>query len=167
MAEWIAIWSAVQAVGTIAATAVAAYQIHALRRDQKAWPTLEACERYERDPTLTKICECLRDARDKGKLDENPRPFRLEASTLLNYCDGIAIGVVQKFYVEKIVKDHLAPIIRDHVEEFLSVKMAPRIGIDPKSFSRFCARRQRFSPGLHDKWRQTVAIRVPRGCLYA
>jgi hypothetical protein len=94
---WIAIWSAVQAVGTIAATGVAAYQIHALRRDQKAWRTLEACERYERDPTLTKICERLRDARDKGELDKNPRPFRLEASTLLNYCDGIAIGVIQSF----------------------------------------------------------------------
>ena len=47
MAEWIAIWSAVQAVGTTAATGVAAYQIHALRRDQKAWRTLEACERYD------------------------------------------------------------------------------------------------------------------------
>jgi hypothetical protein len=60
----------------------------------------------------------------------------LEASTLLNYCDGIAIGVVQKFYVEKIVQDHLEPIIRDHVEEFLSAKMAPKIEIDPKSFAR-------------------------------
>ena len=129
MAEWIAIWSAVQAVGTIAATGVAAYQIHALRRDQKAWRTLEACERYERDPTLTQICECLRDARDKGELDKNPRPFRLEASTLLNYCDGIAIVVIQKFYVERIVKDHLEPIIRDHVEEFLSVQMALGSGL--------------------------------------
>jgi hypothetical protein len=139
MAEWVAIWSAVQAVGTIAATGVAAYQIHALRRDQKAWRTLEACERYERDPTLTKICESLRDARDEGELGKNPRPFRLEASTLLNYCDGIAIGVEQKFYVERIVKDHLEPIIRDHVEEFLSVEMGPRIEIDPKSFSRLLA----------------------------
>jgi hypothetical protein len=136
MAEWTTIWSAVQAVGTIGALGVAAYQIRALRRDQKAWRTLEACERYERDPTLTKICECLRDARDKGELDKNPRPFRLEASTLLNYCDGIAIGVVQKFYVERIVKDHLEPIIRDHVREFLSDQMAPRIEIDPKSFAR-------------------------------
>jgi hypothetical protein len=136
MAEWATVWSAVQAIGTIGAIGVAAYQIHALRRDQKAWRTLEACERYERDPTLTKICECLRNARDKGELDRDPRPFRLEASTLLNYCDGIAIGVVKKFYVEKIVQDHLEPIIRDHVEEFLSVKMAPKIEIDPKSFAR-------------------------------
>jgi hypothetical protein len=136
MAEWATVWSAVQAIGTISAIGVAAYQIHALRRDQKAWRTLEACERYERDPALTKICECLRDARDKGELDRDPRPFRLEASTLLNYCDGIAIGVVQKFYVEKIVQDHLEPIIRDHVEEFLSAKMGPKIEIDPKSFAR-------------------------------
>jgi hypothetical protein len=136
MAEWATVWSAVQAIGTISAIGVAAYQIHALRRDQKAWRTLEACERYERDPALTKICECLRDARDKGELDRDPRPFRLEASTLLNYCDGIAIGVVQKFYVEKIVQHHLEPIIRDHVEEFLSAKMAPKIEIDPKSFAR-------------------------------
>jgi hypothetical protein len=118
MADWVTIWAAIQAVGTIAAVGVAAYQIHALRRDQRAWRTLEACERYERDPTLTRILECLRDARDKGSLTNNPRPYRLEASTLLNYCDGIAIGVAQKFYLEKIVRDHLEPIIRDHVEEF-------------------------------------------------
>jgi hypothetical protein len=151
MAEWATIWSAVQAVGTVVAIGVAAYQIHALRRDQKAWRTLEVCERYERDPTLTKICECLRDARDKGELDRDPRPFRLEASTLLNYCDGIAIGVVQKSYVEKIVQDHLEPIIRDHVEEFLSVKMAPKIDIDPKSFARLVEMIERW-----DKARSTA-----------
>jgi hypothetical protein len=140
---WRLTWSdwcaALQGAALTFAVLVACYQLWALRRDQRAWRTLEACERYERDPTLTKICERLRDARDKGELDRNPRPFRLEASTLLNYCDGIAIGVVQKFYVERIVKDHLEPIIRDHVEEFLSLQMAPRIGIDAKSFARLVA----------------------------
>jgi hypothetical protein len=131
--DWGSFWPALQGVALCATAFIAWYQIGALRRDQKAWKTLEACERYESDEVLTEALKVLRDARDSGRLKENPRPFRMEASTLLNYLEGIATGQAQGFYNQDIVRDHLEPIIRDHIAEFLEPDMARRMEIDPSA----------------------------------
>ncbi len=68
MPEWMTVWAAVQGVATVAAAGIAWYQIGALRKDQRAWKTLEACERYESDLVVTSALKCLRDARKDGSL---------------------------------------------------------------------------------------------------
>lgn len=136
MVDFGVFWSAIQAFALAAAAAIAWYQIGALRRDQKAWKSLEACEKYDFDLVLNGVLTKLRDARDAGDLAKNPRPLRMEVTVLLNYLDGIATGVAQHFYNEDVIRDHLEPIIRDHVDEFLEPGMALRIAIDPKDYSK-------------------------------
>jgi hypothetical protein len=96
--------------------------------------TLEACERYESDPVIHKILICLRDARDDKSLTENPRKFRAEISLLLNYLDGLAIGLFQGFYNKNIIRDHMESIIRDHVAEFLDSDFAKKAALDGNGF---------------------------------
>ncbi len=127
--------SIAQAVALFAAAAVAWWQIAALRRDQRAWETLKACERYDSDLVLSAMLLRLRDARDSNQLATNPRPFRFEMSTILNYLEGIAIGLEQNFYNERVVRDHLEPIMRAHYQEFL-VDFGPRAGMDAHDFNR-------------------------------
>jgi hypothetical protein len=112
-------WAAVQGIALIAAALIAWYQIGALRREQKNWETLKACERYESDQVLTQCLMALREARLANRLTAEPRRYSLEMSTILNYLEGIAIGVEQGFYDKNIVRDHLEIIMRGHVKEFL------------------------------------------------
>lgn len=104
----------------IATATIAWRQIHLLRRDQKNWETLKACEKYDTDPVLMAALQILRDARNSGELTSKPKTYSLEMITILNYFEGIVIGIEQRFYNEDIVYDHLKPIIEDHVSEFLS-----------------------------------------------
>jgi len=127
MSSWGDIWSGVQAGAATVAVIVAASQIYSARREQKGWKTLEACERYDRDPIIVGLLTTLRNARDGGNLKSDPRPFRMEVSLLSNYFDGIATGTIQGFYNETIVKDHLEPIIKDHFDEFFEPEMARRM----------------------------------------
>lgn len=118
--NWLEIWAAVQGFAMIAAAAIAWSQIHLLRRDQKNWETLKACEKYDTDSVLMAALQILRDARNSGDLTNSPKKYSLEMITILNYFEGIIIGIEQRFYNEDIVYDHLKPIIEDHVSEFLS-----------------------------------------------
>lgn len=129
-------WDFWQMVGTFAIAGVAWWQIGSLKRQQRGWNTLEACERYERDPVLNAVLMKLRDARDGGDLGAHPRNYRAETTVLLNYLDGIAIGVAQRFYNKRIVRDHLEQIMRDHVAEFLEPGFAARMELDTTGFAR-------------------------------
>jgi hypothetical protein len=130
MPEWPTIWAAVQGLAVCATAAVAWYQLNALREeqeqrrsDEKAWRTLEACERYEGDLIINQALKALRDARDGGWKEKSARSLRFEAILVLNYFEGIAIAADQGFYVEHIVRDHLEHMMRDHVDEFLESDM--------------------------------------------
>ncbi len=129
-----AVGALVQAVGVVAAAIIAWWQISALRRQQRGWETLKACERYDTDVILDGALKTLRDKRDTGQLKQDPRPYRLEMTIVLNYIEHVVIGVNQGFYDEQIVKDHLETIMRDHVGEFLDPDMARRSEIDKDDY---------------------------------
>jgi hypothetical protein len=124
MWEWGTIWAAVQGIALCAAAGIAWYQIGALRRDQRNWETLRVCSLYDTDPVIDRALARLRDARLDGGLQKNATLITLEMATVLNYLEGIAIGVEQGFYNKAIVRDHLEDIMRDHVDEFLAPALA-------------------------------------------
>ncbi|MFB7143349.1 DUF4760 domain-containing protein [Agrobacterium deltaense] len=114
-------WVAVGTIGLFFATLVLAYvgwyQIGHLRKESKKWRTLDACEIYDRDPVIQECLKVLRKYKvnkDKGLLHTDD--IKIEALSVLNYLDGIAIGVNQGLYLESIVKDHLGSIINGHVD---------------------------------------------------
>lgn len=142
---WPPDWAMVSALGTLATAGVAGWQIWQLRWDQKGRETLKACERYESDPVLDRALCALRDARISGALAKAPKNYSLEATTVLNYLDGIAIGVKQGFYNEAVVRDHLEPIMTDHVRELIT-DFGRDMHISPDSFPKLL--------GLLEKWKQ-------------
>jgi hypothetical protein len=144
MPEWMTIWAGVQSFAALATACIAWYQIAALREDQKAWKTLEACDRYESDLVVTSALKSLRDAKKDGSLKRSPRDFRWEAVLVLNYFEGIAIAAAQGFYVEQIVREHLEPIIREFVDEFLDPDMAKLLELNPFDFRRLIRLLQRW-----------------------
>ena len=112
-------WDFLQAVGTGAAVAVAWYQLWKLRKDQRGWETLKMCERYDTDPLLDTALREIKKVRDANSLKTHAFNVRLDITTILNYLDGIAIGTLEGFYDERIVRDHLEEIAEGHVKEFL------------------------------------------------
>lgn len=133
-------WAAVGALAGSGAAALAAliawYQISELRRQQKGWQSLKVCERYDSDPVLNEALKKLRDARDSGALATDPRPLRLEITIVMNYLEGVATGIAQGFYDERVVRDHLEPIIKFHADEVLEKTMIAKLEIDAEDFSR-------------------------------
>ena len=129
-------WAAVAAIGTVATALVAWYQIGALKRQQQGWETLKACDRYDTDPVIDAALNKLRDHRNSGTLASNPMAVRLEITTVLNYLDGVATGIAQGLYDERIARDHLEPIMRDHVREFLSLEMTGKMEFELASYER-------------------------------
>jgi hypothetical protein len=134
--------------------AIAWFQIGALRRDQRGWETLKACERYENDPVLHSVLKKLGAVRDSGELAANPRLFRIEATILLNYLDGIAIGEEQGFYNGTIVQDHLEPIVRDHAKEFLDPVMSAHMKLDAEGFPTLCRLIRRWDDKAGTKYKR-------------
>jgi hypothetical protein len=129
--EWTTFWAALTAFGTFGLIGLGWYQITAVRNENKGWRTLEACERYESDPVLDVCLRNIFAANQTGDFTANPQNYRLDATTVLNFFDGIAIGIAQDLYLEELVRDHLEPIVKWYVEVYLEPVFASRMGIDP------------------------------------
>ena len=108
---WTDWWAAIQGVALTLAVLVACFQLWALRVDQRAWKTLEACEKYETAWTIVSASRKLRAAITSGTIDSDSMKYRVDAMIKLNYLEGIAIAVAQGFYLKDIVRIQLEPII--------------------------------------------------------
>ena len=129
-------WVAIQGVALILATCIAWYQLWRLRRDQRGWETLKACERYDMDQVLDRALCHLRKGRNEKKFSTAPREYSLEVAAVSNYFEGMVLGARQGFYDERIVRDHLEDIIRDHAVEFLGEPMSTQMGFHKDGYSR-------------------------------
>lgn len=143
-------WIAIGTVGLFFATLLLAFvgwfQIGELRRESKKWRTIEACELYDKDPILHACLKEMREYRiSKEKGDIYGHDVKIEVISVLNYLDGIAIGVKQGLYYESIVKDHLSPIIVGHIEQHIISTEAKNVfGVEKENFKYLIA--------LANKW---------------
>jgi hypothetical protein len=170
--EWVtAIATAVSAVTAVVLVYVAIKQLSGLRdqlhglKEQiqathlqitnsaeldKRRNTLEAIQRYEKDPIVHGAMKSIWDATANGtdytKLTDSQK---FHAFVLLNYLDGIAVGIHQDVYIEQMVKDYLQLSVHKAVKALIKghsgdgwkaeKSIAPESGYKP-----LCA--------LHDKW---------------
>ncbi len=144
-ASWSDVWAALTAISTTLFLGVGLLQISAARRQAKGWQTLVVCERYESDPVLDGCLRALFKARADGSLEASPAQYRIEISTILNYLDGIAIGIEQKLYLEPLARDHMEEIVEKHVKDYLSEEKARATGIELASYKRLLALNERWS----------------------
>jgi hypothetical protein len=112
--------------------------------DTKGWKTLSVCEKYDLDPTLTKCCLTLAHA-GRDEIRKHPENYQSELITVLNYLDGIAIGIEQNLYVESLVRDHLERILKTHVEKTLVGSNAADLKIDASGYDRLIRLYNRWS----------------------
>jgi hypothetical protein len=87
------------------AVVVALRQIKDIRSQNRRWRTLEICDRYHLGPHLVEIAARLRavvDAVEGGEKDALPK--RPDVVTMLNYLDGVAIGIYQRLYIGGLTK---------------------------------------------------------------
>jgi hypothetical protein len=129
-------WVAIQGIALVSTVFIAWYQLWRLRLDQRGWETIKACERYDLDPVLDRALCHLRKGRNEKRFNSAPREFSLEVAAVSNYFEGMVLGSRQGFYDERIVRDHLEDIIRDHADEFLAPVMTDAMGFERDGYSR-------------------------------
>ena len=132
--NWIgAIAGAASAAATIALVLVAFVQLKRLREqiDMAAQQdlrriTLDACQRYEKDPELRSAMRNIRQATSQGSdytLLSAENSF--DAFTILNYLDALACGILQGVYIEALVKDHMRDTIEKAVKALIKGESGP------------------------------------------
>lgn len=129
-------WDAITAIATIGIATVGGWQIAAIRWQNKGWETLRVCEKYDLDPILDRALRNLKIARDSGEFAKNPLPFTLDVCTVLNYLEGIATGIKQGLYVEELARDHMEPIVNEHVLQYLSSDVLEKLRFNAKDYRR-------------------------------
>src|SRR5690606_34431823 len=105
---------------------VGRYQIREIQRHNKCVRTLAAIDVYYRDPVIDAACRRIFDAKRTGEFDKDPSAYRLDITTILNYFDGLAVGIEQNLYVEDMLRDHLEGILIEETEDKLSPEAAKR-----------------------------------------
>jgi hypothetical protein len=87
-------------------------QINDLHIENKKWKTLEICAHYELNDKISDSAKNIFIAFSKGEADEGAcKAISRDAVVILNYLDGIAIGVGQGLYIEELARDHLKNIV--------------------------------------------------------
>jgi hypothetical protein len=104
-------------IAAFVAASIAWEQIKSAESENRKWKTLDICAQYELNPDLMRAAVLLRDFYNvKGGTTLDPAQIFKAARVVMNYLDGIAIGVAQGLYIEDLAKDHLKSIVRAHVQ---------------------------------------------------
>jgi hypothetical protein len=144
------------------------------REQRRLWATLQARDRYDIDPELTKAIQrlrkyhwymgpCLLPPGVTGitspiatsiRVEKRPSSFGAELTSdqeytlavgkLLNYFDSIAIGMIQGFYVEEVCRDHIGGIFMSWIDDLRAV--------DPNCFDKQMAKNFDRLPVLYNYW---------------
>jgi len=154
---WTALGTMIVAVLTCFLVVVGTYQVRALKNEQLKSRTLVEASKYDTDPVLNECISALHRAKKNNALFEDPREYRPQIIAVLNYLDGVAIGIEQGLYIESLAKDHLREIVAKHVSEYLeNPDLMKQIGTQPSNFHRLLAMYRRWTTNgttyVGEKW---------------
>ncbi len=121
-------------------------QIEAQREENRKWKTLDICAQYEFSETICCAVKNIQLAFDGNKelTDEMCCKVYRDAKVVLNYLDGIAIGVGQGLYIEGLARDHLKQIVKFHVDRLLHNDNCNRLRLNPNDYQ--------FVTDMHKQW---------------
>ncbi|MBX9758814.1 MAG: DUF4760 domain-containing protein [Beijerinckiaceae bacterium] len=143
---WTALGTMILAVVTAFLVAIGTYQISAIKSEQLKSRTLIEASKYDTDPVLNECIGHLHRAKLDGLLLKDPMNYRPQIIAILNYLDGVAIGIEQGLYIESLAKDHLKEIVEKHVSEYLENQtLLKQIGTNPANFHRLIGMSKRWS----------------------
>lgn len=118
---WTTFAASVSALAALAGLGGVVFQMKAQRLESRKWATVKACRAIEENSNLVTAIDSLFEASEKGTHYSNDllKSHLSEIITVLNYLDGVAIGICQGIYVEAIAKDNLGPMVKKAVEVYL------------------------------------------------
>lgn len=106
-------------------------QIKSQHEENMKWKTLDICAQYEFNNSVANAARKVQAAFDKGIISEQLcTDIYRDAKIVLNYLDGIAIGIKQGLYIEALARDHLKQIVRVHVERLLDFNNCKRLQLN-------------------------------------
>ena len=135
--DWADLATVASPIISLAAVIVAFFGVRALYKqtvmqikdahlESKKWKTLESCAQYELNDNIANSAKNIFIAFSKGGPDEATcNAIERDAVVILNYLDGIAIGVGQGLYIEELAHDHLNNIVEYHVAKLLKSSSKP------------------------------------------
>jgi hypothetical protein len=114
--------------------------IEAQRNENRKWKTLEICAQYEFSETISAAAAKVKAGFAEEQLGN--KKCSHDATLILNYLDGIAIGVRQGLYIESLARDHLKQIVRYYADKVLHD--CERFGLDANDYQ--------FVTAMNAKW---------------
>jgi hypothetical protein len=140
-----AVATVVLAVIAVVSAIIGFLAIWSAREENRRWNNLNVCAQHEFNSTVTGAVRSIETAFVNGVPDiATSKGIRCDAYVLLNYLDGIAIGVKQGLYIEKLAKDHLKTIVHLDVQRLLGTTFAENVPLDKGHWS--------FLVAMADKW---------------
>lgn len=134
-----------QAILAFVAALIAYFTLRANGSENRKWKTLDVCSQYEFNDRIANAADLLRQAPMQSAPQAYPwNNLRDPATIVLNYLDGIAIGVEQGLYIESLAKDHLRSIVQTHVTNLLDSTRQHQIGLVRNDF--------RFLVDMNQEW---------------
>ncbi len=92
----------------------------AAERRLREQETMRVCQQYDFDPIIDAATQRIWVASLDGTDYSRPEVQRRDLACLLNYFDGVCIGIDQDLYIEEIVKDHLGEMFKHAVEHLIA-----------------------------------------------
>jgi hypothetical protein len=121
-------------------------QIKDTHLESKKWKTLEICAQYELNEKISDSAKSIFAVFSTGDPDgKTCKTIARDAIVILNYLDGIAIGVGQGLYIEELAREHLRNIVEYHVS--LLLKSSAK-----SSFKDIDENDYLFLIDMHSKW---------------
>ena len=121
-------WAAVRQLPLIVSQVRAlSKQLEETRKAEKAaekarqiWNTVERVKEYNTDPVFDAATKRVWEASNGGEDYRADAVKERDIIVILNFINNIATGVIQKLYIEEIVKDSLKLPIKHCVEQFIT-----------------------------------------------
>lgn len=125
--DWItAVSAAVSAIASVVLFIVAFVQLRGLKDQiqqssdqERRRNTLEAVERVEHDPSLVEAYKVIWEKSGNGTDYSKTAECKYHIITILNYFEGIAIGIAQHVYMEQMARDYIEDVAKKAVEVWL------------------------------------------------
>jgi hypothetical protein len=132
---------------TLLAATIAFLAFRRTRSENRKWKTLEICSQFELNAQVAAANEKLQEPFRAGVPGRDAcEQLAPKAILLLNYLDGIAIGVGQGLYIEELAKDHLRAIVNSRVRDLLESTFRQDARLDAQTWC--------FLVTMAGRWRQ-------------
>jgi hypothetical protein len=141
--DWItAISAAVSAIASVILFVVAFVQLRGLKDQlkqstdqEKRRNTLAVVERVETDAALREAYKAIWDSSAGGTDYSKTTEQKYHVLTILNFFEGVAVGIAQQIYVESMARDYLNDVLKKSVEVWLLAESAEGLKLPAKMFA--------------------------------